>query len=327
MADFWTGIAFVLIAGLFQASFAAFMKWMGKWKWENFWIIFSTISLFIFPLAWSYVAVPETFSIISASPSSSLHYAMLFGFIWGIGGVFFGLSAIRIGLSLTYSIVIGLTMTIGTVIPLLLGQLPSSTSLYILFGGMAAVLASVAISAYAGSSRERRKGKFGTGLVIAIISGLGSPMLNVGFVFGSGISDTARAIGVSAADSTLPIWVVTLFAGYIVNLAYASYLLIKNRTYKLYASESPKKFALPLVSGLIWFGAFGLYGFATVLLGSLGVSIGWAILMSSMIAISNVIGIATGEWRNNRSALRTQILSIVVVLAGISMMGYALLIG
>lgn len=42
----------------------------------------------------------------------------LFGFLWGIGGILFGLSVSYVGLSLTYGIVMGLAGSIGSLVPL-----------------------------------------------------------------------------------------------------------------------------------------------------------------------------------------------------------------
>ena len=50
---------------------------------------------------------------------SAAYYAILFGFLWGIGGILFGVSVPYIGLSLTMGIVMGLAGTLGALIPFL----------------------------------------------------------------------------------------------------------------------------------------------------------------------------------------------------------------
>jgi len=48
--------------------------------------------------------------------------------------------------------------------------------------------------------------------------------------------------------------------------------------------------------GLFWFGGQALYGVGVSHMGSLGVVIGWPLLMGMIIVTSNVAGIITGEW-------------------------------
>ena len=48
--------------------------------------------------------------------------------------------------------------------------------------------------------------------------------------------------------------------------------------------------------GLFWFGGQALYGLGISHMGSLGVVIGWPLLMGMIIITSNVAGVITGEW-------------------------------
>jgi L-rhamnose-H+ transport protein len=50
--------------------------------------------------------------------------------------------------------------------------------------------------------------------------------------------------------------------------------------------------------GLLWTGAFALYGMSTAYIGVLGTSVGWALYNIFMIMTANVSGIVTGEWKN-----------------------------
>ena len=59
---------------------------------------------------------PRSFEIISNSPNDAIYLAMLFGFLWGIGGIMFGVSVPYIGLSLTMGIVMGLAGSAGSLI-------------------------------------------------------------------------------------------------------------------------------------------------------------------------------------------------------------------
>jgi len=55
--------------------------------------------------------------------------------------------------------------------------------------------------------------------------------------------------------------------------------------------------------GILWMGAFALYGISASLLGALGTSVGWGLLQIFMIMTATLAGAMTGEWRQgSRSA-------------------------
>ena len=53
------GIGLVLVAGLLNGSFAAPMKGMTAWRWENSWLIFAITGLIIFPWIITFLTVPH----------------------------------------------------------------------------------------------------------------------------------------------------------------------------------------------------------------------------------------------------------------------------
>ena len=108
----------VIFASIFQGSFGVGMKYMAPLKWESWWLVHVTVAMMLLPLIWALIAVPGLFEIIGAAPESSIYLAMLFGFLWGIGGIMFGVSVPYIGISLTYGIVMGLASSVGSLIPL-----------------------------------------------------------------------------------------------------------------------------------------------------------------------------------------------------------------
>src|SRR6266849_3693013 len=63
------GIGVVTLAGILQGSFAAPMKRMPGWRWENSWLIFSLSGLIVFPWIINFATVPNVISVYSgASP-------------------------------------------------------------------------------------------------------------------------------------------------------------------------------------------------------------------------------------------------------------------
>ena len=322
MDEFFGGIVLILVAAFFQGTFALFLKFTRRWKWENFWGIFSLAALVISPIVYSYLLVPNAATILLLSPINAIFNSLFFGILWGIGSVLFGLSVIRIGIALTYSLIIGLTAAIGSLLPMLLTHLPTLNVLVSFTFGILLMFLGLVFSGYAGIKREQqRKKRFKLGLIIAVISGLTSPMLNIGFVYGNPILETALSLGVSAEFATIPLWIPILLGGFLVNFGYAAYLLIKAKTYKLFPESTCTHLILSLTSGIFFFSGLAIYGIASSLLITLGTSIGWALLMSLMILISNLTSILTGEWKNSKKALKYQLISISILIIGMLIMG------
>jgi L-rhamnose-H+ transport protein len=328
MDEFLGGIALILVAAFFQGTFALFLKFTPRWKWENFWVIFSLVALAISPIVCSYLLVPNTATILSLSPANAIFASLFFGILWGIGSVLFGLSVVRIGIALTYSLIIGLTAAIGSLLPMLLTSLPTLNVLLPFSLGILLMFLGLTFSAYAGMKREthQRNKQFTLGLMLAAISGLTSPMLNIGFVYGKPIFETALTLGVSAEFATIPLWIAILLGGFLVNFGYAVYLLIKAKTYKLFPENTSTHLILSVTSGVFFFSGLAIYGIASSLLSTSGTSIGWALLMSLMILISNLASILMGEWKNSEKALRYQLVSISILIVGMSIMGFSLYI-
>jgi L-rhamnose-H+ transport protein len=100
--------------------------------------------------------------------------------------------------------------------------------------------------------------------------------------------------------------------------------LTRNRTWRRYrAPGTGLHWVLAVIMGVTWVFSVTIYGRAVPLLGSLGNSAGWAITMGCCIAISNVWGIASGEWRDAPGKpLKTMIAGLAVILLAIAVIGY-----
>jgi L-rhamnose-H+ transport protein len=203
------GVFLLVFAGVVGGSFAVPMRYMPKWAWENYWTIWSCVALVILPWSLAALTAPSLASVYSASgPRAVLSTASL-GFLWGIAGFLFGLSVEMLGMSLTFAIVNGLGTAVGTWIPLVALH---SEDLFtpggiIISGGVCTVIVGVAICSWAGKLRSReaqavRHGvhsapateTFGTGLAIAVVSGVLGPCLNLGIAFGGRIPSSVVII-------------------------------------------------------------------------------------------------------------------------------------
>lgn len=325
------GLFIVIVSGFLQGSFALFLRYMKPLKWENFWGLYSLIALFLGPVLTAMILVPNFSKSLSSIPLTDFPLPILFGALWGIGSILFGLSVIRIGLSLTYTIILGLTTAIGTVLPLFITRAPlKEQTLLLLVLGLIFVISGIIFSGYSGILRDKKQNiptkGVAVGLVLAFISGIFSPMLNVGFITGKPIALVAQNYGATAVNSTALVWVIVLFSGFLINISYVIYLLFKNNSVSLFKKINSKILLAAIASGIFWFGSFALFGIASVKIGNLGPSIGWAILISLSIVVSNIWGIKFGEWKNSKSALSYQMKSILLMVLGVGLIATSALV-
>lgn len=315
------GFILVLVAGFALGTFAIFLRYMSPLKWENFWGLYVIVSLILGPIIFAFLLIPNFFQILPLVPINLLVVPMLFGAIWGVGNVLFGMSVVRIGLALTYTIILGLVTLIGTVLPIFINHTYISVQAqYFLALGLMIIMLGIILSGYAGVLRSglgRLNKSLAVGFTIAIISGITSSTLNVGFVSGAGIAKIVHDEGISLANASSLIWVVVLFSGFLVNIGYVLYLLVKNKTASLYKKMTTKILLAVIAAGTLWYVSFALFGLSANMLGNLGPSVGWAMLISLSIVISNVWSIKFGEWKNSGKALNMQLKSLGLIIIGI----------
>lgn len=155
MNEYLFPLLLVLLASLFQGTFGLGMKYVKPLAWEAWWLVHATVAMVIFPLAWALLVVPDLGAVLAQAPANELIAGALLGFLWGIGGIMFGVSVGYIGMSLTYGIVMGLCSIAGALISLVMnfGSV-APASLPFLFAGLvllavAVVIVATVVMAYA----------------------------------------------------------------------------------------------------------------------------------------------------------------------------------
>ena len=328
------GMCLLVLAGIMNASFALPMKFVRAWAWENTWLLWSVFALLLLPCALAFATIPA-FGAILAGAGHIVVIVAVCGAAWGVAQVLFGLALDKIGIALTFSIVLGLSAAMGSLIPLVRqhsDKLLTHAGLVSL-AGIALVLLGVTVSAIAGKMRDRRQhteaktAQFGAGLAMAITSGVCASMMNVGFSLGTPLSAAAAAHHANALWWTDAIWVPLLIGGAVPNLLYCAYLLRKRRTSQNYAaSNSGRNVPLALAMAVLWFGSSVLYGIATAFLGDLGAVVGWPLFMSLIVIVASIVGVATGEWKNAGSrALRVQAVAVLILVVAVVVLSRATL--
>jgi L-rhamnose-H+ transport protein len=294
-ANLWFGLFLTMLAGLLSGNCMLPMKFAKRWPFEATWLVFSVASLVVLPWALAVALVKDVGAVYAALPASAFAAPLLFGAGWGIAQVLFGLSIARLGMALGYAIIVGLGAVLGTLVPLFVKnrEVIGTGRGTLILGGVAIMVLGIAVSARAGKAR----GNYVAALALAVLCGLMAPMLNYAFAFGQSIAEEAVRQGTSREAAGYAVWPVGLLGGFVPNAAYAVWLLTRNRSWKHFRVEWRPDVWYGCAMGVLWMGAFAVYGVSSVYLGALGTSVGWALFQIFMIMTANVSGVLTGEWK------------------------------
>ena len=324
-ARLWIGFALTLVAGLSAGACMSPMKFARRQPWEGVWLVFSIVSLLILPWSLAFAAVPNLFGVYAALPLAAFVAPVLFGAGWGVAQVLFGLSIARLGMALGYTIIVGLGALLGTLVPLFgrHSDIAASSRAVSLFCGVAIMLLGIAMAAWAGLKREpaRAPGEatprssYAAAIALAILCGIMAPMLNYAFAFGDSIAAEAVRQGHSSETAGYAVWPIALLGGLLPNAGYAIYLLRRNHSWTGINSSWQRDAWCGVLMGVLWMGAFAIYGVSSVYLGPLGTSAGWALFQIFMIMTANCLGILSAEWRNAPPSAKWGIATSLVLLA------------
>ncbi|MCL4192136.1 MAG: L-rhamnose/proton symporter RhaT [Thermoguttaceae bacterium] len=243
------GVIYHWIGGLASASFYIPYRGVKKWSWETYWLAGGVFSWIIAPWVLAAILVPELGSILSNAPAEALLWAYIFGAMWGLGGLTFGLTMRYLGIALGMAVALGYCAAFGTLMPpIFSGEITSivrETSGQVILFGVAVCLAGIAVSGMAGMSKEReltdeqkkatiQEFSFVKGILVATFSGIMSASFAYGLAAGDPIADLARESlsRHNRADlwQNLPVLIVVLLGGFTTNFIWCVMLNIKNRS-------------------------------------------------------------------------------------------------
>jgi L-rhamnose-H+ transport protein len=329
------GLAAVILAGVLQGLFAVPMKYAPHWNYEHIWLSFSLAGMVVLPWMLIYATVPHWADVYSLTPTPALVRIVGFGLCWGIGSALAGLGMNLLGIGLGMAIILGLSASLGSLIPLLI---LTPQQLYTHQGrtyiaGSVIMLAGIAVCARAGMLRDAARklsapaprDSFFAGFVVCCLSGLFSSALNFSYAFGGEAVERARALGASHLWSTGVVTALAVSGGFIVNLVYCGYLLRKNRTLKrLIGHGAGIGWFCGALMGFLWFGGQSLYAVGITRMGELGVVIAWPLLMGMIILTSNAAGLLTGEWNDvSNTTKRFLGFGMLIILAALGVLAMA----
>ena len=334
-----TGLFVVIIAGIFQGSFAVPMAYTRRWKWENTWMLYVILSMIVFNLLFAAVTVPNLWGIYTSSPAIMIT-PLIFGVLIGFAAIAYGLGLVSVGLSLGLPIMQGLVTGAGTFIPMVIlypGEIFTAKGVLILLTLVISIVG-VGIIGVAGIRREREQGgtagkiskisniPMRVGIIFCILNGVLASAFNLGFTFSGKLIAAAIQEGASPFWAGNAVWGVLFTVGGIMNVLYCLMLMKKNHTAGVYAHPGfLRNFLLIVLMAVVWIASFIMYGSGATMMGSWGTIIGWPIYMILSIAAGTVWGVVQGEWSGEVSVTtkRIMVLGLGLLLVSIILLGYS----
>lgn len=315
--DIVIGLLIIAIGAFCQSSCYVPINKIKSWSWESYWMVQGVFAWLILPFLGAWLAVPSgrsLFDLFANANGLDVCMTVLFGVLWGVGGLTFGLSMRYLGVALGQSISLGTCAGLGTVLaPVILHvfypeahHIEKLTASVII--GVAVTLVGIGIIGAAGSmkakgvSDEEKKAavkdfNFPKGIAIALLAGLMSGCFNVGLEFGSSVHFEESP----DMFKTLPATFLVTLGGFVTNAVYCFWQNGKNRTWSDYRKRGVwgNNAVFCLLAGALWYSQFfglalgkGFLAESPVLL-----TFAFCILMALNVVFSNVWGIILKEWK------------------------------
>jgi len=351
------GVIFHFIGGFASGSFYIPYKKVKGWHWESFWIVGGLFSWLIVPPLAAWLTVPGFADMIRGSSVSTLCYTYMFGLLWGIGGLTYGLGVRYLGVSLGSSIILGLCMVFGALIPSIyydfspvegkdtFSMMISSGWGLTVLAGLLVCIIGIIICGRAGTMKERQlkaastdphgmkmktEYKFALGMFVSIVSGVLSACFNFGLEAGAPLSMVANDAWKAANPGegeflyrNNVIYVVLLWGGLTTNFIWCMILNARNKTFGDYTNKKTpllSNYVFAALAGTTWFLQFFFYGMGESKLGN-GPS-SWILHMAFIILVANMWGLVLKEWKGvDKRTIRTITIGIITIILAVLLVG------
>ena len=248
------GVFFHWLGGLASASFYVPYRGVKHWAWETYWLVGGFFSWIIVPWILGLTMTSDLFAVLHEAPPRSILWVYIFGVLWGLGGLTFGLTMRYLGMSLGMAVALGYTAAFGTLMPPIFRgefarEILGTRSGIVILAGVAICLLGIAFAGAAGVSKERemsdqqkrasiKEFNLKKGLLVATFSGV----MSACFAYGLAAGDPIKAITVQHRTPSLwqglPVLVVVLAGGFTTNFIWCLILNNRNQTgYQYFQSE------------------------------------------------------------------------------------------
>ena len=308
------GVFFHALGGLGSGSFYVPLRRVRGWAWECYWLAQGVIAWVLAPLLAAWILVPDLVAVFENSPLANIVWSYIYGALWGIGALTFGLTMRYLGLSLGYAMSLGFCTTFGTLIPPIyygdFSELITTLSGWVILSGIGVCLGGIALCGWAGVRKESelteqekkasvQEYALGKGVLVAVIAGVMSACFAFGIAAGEPIAEQALKAGAPELFQNSPIFIFICLGGFTTNLIYCLFLNWRNRSLKDYVSGSAGRltanYGWVTLAGLLWYSQFLFYGMGETQMGRFGFT-SFSLHMAFIIVFANLWGIICREW-------------------------------
>ena len=328
------GAVICALGGIAGATFALPFRKIKTKSYESYWFIYALVGLVCFPLMLASVTCPHLFDVLANTETKTVWQCVGFGALWGLGGLTWGLMIRYLGIGLGLAIGCGLCSATGTLIPPIVtgraGELVAGKAAVITLVSVIVSLVGIVLVGLAGKFKEgeldeeaKKKAvaefNFKNGMVVAVFSGIASAGMNFGLQSGSSMEALAGEYGTSDIWVGMPVLVVVLWGGFIVNAAWCFWQNAKNHTFHEYLNRGKADnynlvFGWAALAGIIWAMQFACQKIGEPMMGDMRY-ISFAVVMGSCVLFSSLLGVFLGEWKGTGAKTRGALVAGLVVLA------------
>ena len=332
--DILIGLLIIAVGSFCQSSSYVPINKVKEWKWESFWLVQGVFAWLVFPLLGALLGIPQGGSLLQLWSAGGAGMSIVYGILWGVGGLTFGLSMRYLGVALGQSIALGTCAGFGTLLPALF----NGTNLFegdglVLLIGVCITLAGIAIIGYAGSLRSQNMSEeeklaavkdfaLTKGLLVALLAGVMSACFALGLDAGTPIKEAALAGGVAPLYAGLPVIFLVTLGGFLTNAAYCVQQNIVHKSLNDYKKWHVwgNNLLYCALAGILWYMQFfGLEtGKSFLTESAVLLAFSWCILMALNVTFSNVWGIILKEWRGASGK------TIAVLVVGLAVLIFSL---
>ena len=314
------GTLVFLLGGIAAATYLLPFRGVKGWAYETGWLVSVLAGWLVFPLAFDAVVVPDFWSVLGAAPAATLFRSFGFGVLWGVGALCWALMVRYLGIGLGLGIGAGLCAATGTLLPPICtghaADLIATSSARMVLAGVGIALLGIVAVGIAGRLKEgeiseeaKKKAvaefDFKKGLVTAIIAGVASAGINFGLQGAPELEKAALAAGASPTWAGMPVLTVVLWGGLVTQLVWSFVQHRKNRSFGNYIfNPRPMNYLLSISVGVIGVMQFLLQKAGEPLMGDFRY-VSFAVLMSSAVFFSAILGVFLGEWKGTSWRTKT----------------------
>lgn len=291
---FESSICPIIIAGLMNGSFVIPARYVKSFVNEKIWLYHSIIGLAIIPWIILFLTLPNAFHDYTLLHQSILLFLIFGGIVFGLGQVCFAYAIESIGIALSFTINLGIGVTIGSMFVVFYKSAFLTTEGLFVTLAVFLIVCSLIVYYFAGKNQSQKNignhSRYHAGWWLATLAGFASGFQNITFII------VASHHTAFQAENSFWVWPPFLLAASIPMFLGFFYRMNKPQTDSLINGTTiVRNLTLITLMGLFFTGSLALYSGGMGQLSHQQQIIGWPAFMVSIIFASQAWGWLQGK--------------------------------